>query len=252
MKNAGTASGNTAGNGTGNTALTFRYFDVAMAAFVVILVLSNIASSAKIVDTGFSIFAVPLAFDGGTLLFPFAYVLGDVLTEVYGFRASRRAIWTGFAILAFSALFFFVLQALPGEAGWEARAGSDAYRAILGGISSGGIVLASLAGYLVGSFSNSILLSRIKILMKGRMFWTRAMASTLVGQLLDSFVFVSVATLAGVFPAHLFLSLVLTNYIIKCVIEAASLPGTSALVRLLKKREGVDVYDVGVKYRPFG
>ena len=236
----------------GNAGLSFRYFDIAMAAFVVVLVLSNVASSAKIVDLGFSVFGIPLAFDGGTLLFPFAYVLGDVLAEVYGFRASRRAIWTGFAILAFSALFLFVLQALPGEASWEARAGSEAYRAILGGMSSGGIVLASLSGYLVGGFSNSILVSRIKVLMKGKMFWTRAMASTLVGQLLDSLVFVSVATLAGVFPRHMFLSLVLTNYVLKCVIEAAALPGTCALVRVLKKREGVDVYDVGVKYRPFG
>ncbi|MCL2600089.1 MAG: queuosine precursor transporter [Treponema sp.] len=235
-----------------NAGVSFRYFDIAMAAFVVILVLSNIASSAKIVDMGFSVFGIPLAFDGGTLLFPFAYVLGDVLTEVYGFKASRKAIWTGFAILAFSALFFFVLQALPGEASWEVRAGSDAYRSILGGMSTGGIVLASLSGYLVGGFSNSILLSKIKIWMKGKMFWTRAMASTVVGQLLDSLVFVSVATLAGVFPWHLFLPLVLTNYILKCVIEAAAFPGTYALVRLLKKREGVDVYDVGVKYRPFG
>ena len=231
---------------------SFKYFDIAMAAFAAILVLSNIASSAKIVDLGFSVFGVSLAFDGGTLLFPFAYVLGDVLTEVYGFRASRRAIWTGFAILAFSALLFFVLQALPGEASWEARAGSDAYRAILGGMSTGGIVLASLCGYLVGGFSNSVLISRIKVLMKGRMFWTRAMASTLVGQFLDSAVFVSVATLAGVFPRSLFFTLVLTNYLFKCVIEAAALPGTSALVRMLKKREGVDAYDVGVKYRPFG
>jgi len=230
----------------------FRYFDIAMAAFVAILVLSNIASSAKIVDMGVSVFAVPLAFDGGTLLFPFAYILGDVLTEVYGFRASRKAIWTGFVVLAFSALFFFVLKLLPGEASWEAEAGNAAYGVILGGISSGGIVVASLAGYLVGSFSNSILVSRIKILMRGRMFWTRAMASTLVGQLLDSLVFVSVACLAGVFPWHLFLSLALTNYILKCAIEAAVLPGTSALVGMLKRREGVDVFDVGVKYRVFG
>jgi len=231
---------------------SFRYFDIVMAAFVVILVLSNIASSAKIVDLGFSIFGIPLAFDGGTLLFPFAYVLGDILTEVYGFRASRKAIWTGFVILAFSALLFFVLQALPGEASWEARAGDAAYRAILGGMSTGGIVLASLAGFLVGGFSNSILLSRLKVLMKGKMLWSRAMASTLVGQLLDSLVFVSVASLAGVFPWHLFLSLVLTNYILKCIIEAAALPGTYTVVRMLKKREGVDVYDVGVKYKPFG
>jgi len=236
----------------------FRYFDIAMAAFVVILVLSNIASSAKFVDTGFSVFGIALYFDGGTLLFPFAYVLGDVLTEVYGFRASRKAIWTGFALLAFSALFLFVLWILPSYGGWEVWAGyaygswtgSDSFQAMFGGMI--GLVLASLSGYLIGGFSNSILISRIKVLMKGRMFWARALASTLVGQLLDSLVFVTVATLLGVFRWEAFLSLVLTNYILKCVIETAALPGTSAVVRFLKKREGVDVYDVGVKYKPFG
>ena len=236
----------------------FKYFDIAMAAFVVIIVLSNIASSAKFVDTGLSFFGIDLYFDGGTLLFPFAYVLGDVLTEVYGFRASRRAIWTGFVILAFSALFLFVLRILPGYAGWEAWAGyadgtwtgSDSFDAMFGGMI--GLVLASLSGYLVGGFSNAVLVSRIKVLMKGRMFWTRAMASTLAGQLLDSLVFVTVATLLGVFRWEAFLSLVLTNYILKCVLEAAALPGTCALVRFLKKREGVDVYDVGVKYKPWG
>ena len=222
-----------------------------MAAFAVILVLSNIASSAKIVDMGASLFGIPLAFDGGTLLFPFAYVLGDVLTEVYGFRAARRAIWTGFSALAFSALLFFALGALPGEAGWEREAGSGAYGAILGGLSSGGIVVASLAGFLAGGFSNSILLSKIKIMMKGRLFWARAMASTLGGQLLDTLVFVSIACAAGVFPWSMFASLALTNYVLKCLVEAAFFPGTYALVRLLKKREGADVYDVGVKYAPW-
>jgi len=222
-----------------------------MAAFVAVLVLSNIASSAKIVGVGFSVFGVPLAFAGGTLFFPFAYVLGTILTEVYGFRATRKAIWTGFAVLAFSALLFFVLQVLPGEASWEARVGSDAYRGVLGGMSSGGIVLASLCGYLFGGFANSIIVSKIKVLMKGRMLWNRIMVSTLAGQLLDTVVFTAVASLAGVFPWHLFLSLVLTNYILKCLIEAAALPGVYAAVRLLKKREG-DVYDDGVKYKLFG
>ena len=152
---------------SGASRCAFKYFDVCMAVFVVILVLSNIASSAKIVDLGFSLFGIRLAFDGGTLLFPLAYVLGDVLTEVYGFKAFRRVIYTGFAALAFSALVFFILSKLPAESYWEdqygaAISGTAAYHAILGGMSSGGIVLASLAGYLAGSFSNSILMSRIK------------------------------------------------------------------------------------------
>jgi uncharacterized integral membrane protein (TIGR00697 family) len=221
----------------------YRYFDIIMSFFVAVLLLSNIASSAKIVDLGFSLFGIHLAFDGGTLLFPLAYVLGDILTEVYGFKASRRVIWAGFGILAFSSLVFLTLRVLPGESFWEAEAGSAAYDAILGGMSSGGIVLASLAGYFFGEFSNAMLLSKIKVMMKGRLLWFRAIVSSLVGELLDSLIFVSIACLTGVFGWELFATLVLTNYILKCLIEALVLPVTYAAVRSLKKREGVDVYD---------
>jgi uncharacterized integral membrane protein (TIGR00697 family) len=211
-----------------------------MTFFVVVLVLSNIASSAKIVDLGFSIFGIRLAFDGGTLLFPLAYVLGDILTEVYGFKAAKRVIWTGFAVLAFSSLVFLVLKLLPGESSWEAETGSAAYNAVLGGMSGGGIVLASLAGYLAGELSNSASFSKIKVLTKGRWLWFRAMLSSLIGELLDSLIFVSIACLTGVFGWNLFLSLALTNYILKCLIEALVLPITYTAVRLLKKGEGLE------------
>jgi uncharacterized integral membrane protein (TIGR00697 family) len=229
---------------------SFKYLDIVMAFFVAVLIVSNIASSAKIVDLGFSLFTVPMAFDGGTLLFPLSYVFGDILTEVYGFRASRRVIWTGFTALALSSLVFFALRALPPEASWEGYAGSAAYDAILGGMSSGGITLASLAGYWVGEFSNSVVLSKVKVLMKGRLLWVRTIGSTLVGELLDSLIFVLVASLAGVFGWELFWSLVLTNYLLKCCIEALMTPVTYGAVHLLKKGEGIDVYDVGVSYNP--
>lgn len=229
---------------------SFKYLDLVMAFFVAILIVSNIASSAKIVDLRFSLFNIPMAFDGGTLLFPLSYVFGDVLTEVYGFRASRRVIWTGFAALGLSALVLFVLRLLPGDSAWESYAGSAAYDAILGGMSSGGIVLASLLGYWVGEFSNSVVLSKVKVLMKGRLLWVRTIGSTLVGEFLDSLIFVLVASFAGVFGWELFLSLVLTNYLLKCAIEALMTPFTYAAVRLLKKNEGVDIYDVGIKYKP--
>ncbi|MCL2271133.1 MAG: queuosine precursor transporter [Treponema sp.] len=234
----------------------YKHYDVIMAFFVAVLVLSNIASSAKIVDLGFSLFGIRLAFDGGTLLFPLAYVGADILTEVYGFKASRRAIWTGFGVLAFSSLVFFILRSLPAESSWETGngvvTGSAAYDIILGGMSSGGIVLASLAGYLVGEFFNSVLLSKLKVMMKGRLLWFRAMVSSLAGELLDSLIFVSIACLTGVFGWNLFITLVLTNYILKCLIEALVLPFTYSAVRLLKKREGIDVFDAGIKYRPVG
>jgi uncharacterized integral membrane protein (TIGR00697 family) len=230
---------------------SYKYLDLVTAFFAVILVTSNVASSAKIVDLGFSIFGVPLAFDGGTLLFPLSYVLGDILTEVYGFRAARRVIWTGFVCLALSALLFFVLQKLPAEPLWESYAGSAAYEAILGGMSRGGIVLASLAGYLVGEFSNSIILSKMKVSFRGRFLWIRTIGSSLAGELLDSFVFVSIATLAGVFGSELFVTLVLTNYVLKLSLEVILAPATYVSVGMLKKREGIDVYDDGVKYRIF-
>jgi uncharacterized integral membrane protein (TIGR00697 family) len=230
---------------------SFRYLDLVMCFFVTVLVVSNVASSAKIVDLGFSLFGIRLAFDGGTLLFPLSYVFGDILTEVYGFRASRRVIWTGFAALALSSATFLLLRSLPADPDWERYAGTAAYDAILGGMSAGGIVLASLAGYWVGEFANSVALSRIKVLMKGRFLWVRTIASTLIGELLDSVVFVSVASLAGVFAGELFVSLVLTNYILKCAIEALMTPATCFAVYKLKKAEAVDIYDTGISFNPF-
>jgi uncharacterized integral membrane protein (TIGR00697 family) len=229
----------------------FLYLDQVMAFFVAILLMSNVASSAKILDLGFSLFGIPLAFDGGTLLFPLSYVFGDLLTEVYGFRASRRVIWTGFAILALSWLVFFLLRILPGEASWESQVGSVAFNGILGGMSTGGIVLASLLGYWMGEFSNSAVLSRMKILMQGRMLWVRTIGSTLVGELVDSIVFVSIASLTGVFGWELFGTLVFTNYLFKCTIEVLMTPLTYVAAYKLKKAEGVDTYDVGVTLNPF-
>jgi uncharacterized integral membrane protein (TIGR00697 family) len=222
-----------------------------MACFVAVLIISNVASSAKIVDLGISLFGFPLAFDGGTLVFPVSYVFGDILTEVYGFRASRRVIWMGFAALALSSLVFFLLRLLPGEAAWEHEVGSAAYDAVLGGMSSGGIALASLLGYWAGEFSNSVVLSRMKVLTKGRFLWARTMGSTLVGELLDSLVIVLAASLTGVFGWGLFFTLVRTNYILKCLVEAAVTPLTYLAVRKLKKAEGIDVYDIGVRFNPF-
>jgi len=228
-----------------------------MALFVAVLITSNVASSAKIVDLGLSLFGfwgiptIHLAFDGGTILFPISYIFGDVLTEVYGYRSSRRVIWAGFVALSLASLLFFVLKCLPGDAIWEEYAGTAAYNAILGGMSSGGIAVASLSGYWIGEFSNSAILSRLKVAMKGRALWVRAIGSSLVGELLDSLVFVFVASLTGVFGWDLFVSLVLTNYLFKISVEVIFFPITFLTVRKLKKAEGIDTYDVGVNFNPF-
>ena len=229
----------------------YRYLNPVTAVFVTVLIVSNIASSAKIVDLGFSIAGIPLAFDAGTILFPISYIFGDILTEVYGFKNSRRVIWTGFFCLALAAATFWVVSRLPGESQWQGYAGDAAYQAILGGMSSGGIVLASLAAYWAGEFSNSVILAKMKVWTEGRWLWTRTIGSTLVGELIDSSVFVAIASAAGVFPWSLFVTLVLTNYLFKSAVEAVMTPVTYAAVGFLKRAESEDYYDRGTNFNPF-
>jgi uncharacterized integral membrane protein (TIGR00697 family) len=215
-----------------------KYLGTISTFFASILILSNVASSAKIVDFGFSLGGLKFVFDGGTLLFPLSYVFGDIFSEVYGFNASRKVIWTGFACLALSSLLFMLLAVLPGDAEWETYAGNAAYTAILGGMSSGGLALASLAGYLAGEFSNSVTLVKIKVLMRGKLLFVRTILSTLVGEFLDSIVFVLIATVFGIFGNELFWSLVVTNYMFKCLVEVLMTPATCLACIKLKKREG--------------
>lgn len=229
----------------------YHYLDLVMALFVTVLIVSNIASSAKIVDWGISIIGLRLAFDGGTLLFPVSYIFGDVLTEVYGYKRSRRVIWVGFACLAISALVLWIIRIMPGEATWQSYAGQKAYEAILGGMSSGGIVIASLVAYLVGEFSNSVVLAKMKIMTRGRWLWTRTIGSTLVGEGIDSIVFITIASIAGVFPWSLWATLVITNYIFKCSIEAIMTPVTYWVVSRLKHLEVEDYYDTHTNFSPF-
>lgn len=229
----------------------YRFFDLIMAVFVTVLVVSNIASSAKIVDWGFSVFGVRMAFDAGTLLFPIAYIFGDVLTEVYGYKRSRRVIWTGFACLALSAVIFWIVRIMPGEATWQGYAGDAAYNAILGGMSTGGIVLASLAGYWTGEFTNSFILAKMKVLTNGRWLWMRTIGSTIFGELVDTAMFVVVASAFGVFPWSLFLTLTVTNYLFKCGVEALMTPLTYGIVNALKRVESEDYYDRDTNFNPF-
>ena len=195
--------------------MRYRYFDRIMALFVAVLLVSNIASSAKIVDWGVSLLDLPLAFDAGTLLFPVSYIFGDVLTEVYGYRYGRRVIWTGFACSILMSATLWLVARLPGEAYWQANVGQAQYDAVLGGVSSGAIVIASLIAYWGGEFSNSFVMAKMKILTRGRWLWTRTIGSTLVGELVDSAAFIAISSLFGVFPWSLFITLTFTNYLFK-------------------------------------
>jgi uncharacterized integral membrane protein (TIGR00697 family) len=229
----------------------YRYFYLVTAFFVTILVVSNVASSAKIIDWGFSILKVRLAFDAGTILFPMSYIFGDILTEVYGYKNSRRVIWTGFGCLALSSIVFWLVRIMPGEGTWEQYAGQASYDAILGGMSTGGIVIASLLGYWSGEFTNSFTLAKMKILTSGRWLWTRTIGSTIVGELVDTGVFVAVASFFGVFPWSLFMTLVLTNYLFKVGVEVVMTPATYLSVHSLKKAENEDYYDYHTDFNPF-
>jgi len=227
----------------------YRYYDFVMALFVTVLLLSNLLSSAKIIDMGASIGPIPLVFDAGTLVFPIAYIFGDILTEVYGYKRSRRVIWAGFGATVLMGLFVWLASILPGELDWQSRVGQPAFDAVLGGIS--GLVVASLAAYLAGEFTNSYVLARMKIATEGRYLWARTIGSTLVGQIVDTATFFVIATALDVFPADLFVSLVLTNYILKVGIEVVLTPITLLVVNALKRAENEDAYDRDTNFTPF-
>jgi uncharacterized integral membrane protein (TIGR00697 family) len=216
----------------------YRYFDLILALFVAVLLISNVAST-KIVDLG------PFTFDGGTLLFPISYIFGDILTEVYGYRRSRRVIWAGFGAAALMAGVLALVGALPPAEGWEYQ---EAYEAILG--TTPRIVLGSLIAYFAGEFSNSYTLAKMKIWTQGRWLWTRTIGSTLVGEGVDTLLFVTIA-FAGSLPWPLFWSIVVSNYVFKVGLEAAMTPVTYRITNFLKRTEGVDVYDVGTDFNPF-
>jgi uncharacterized integral membrane protein (TIGR00697 family) len=219
-------------------ARTYRWLDLITGAFVAVLLISNVAST-KILRLG------PLAFDGGTILFPLAYIFGDVLTEVYGYRRSRRVIWTGFFCLGLAAAVFAVVDVLPPAPGWTLQ---QNYHAILG--QTPRIVLASLAGYFSGEFSNSYILARMKILTRGRWLWSRTIGSTLVGEAVDTLFFLTIAFL-GVLPLPLLRAVFISNYIFKVGVEALSTPLTYRITALLKRLETEDYYDFHTDFNPF-
>jgi queuosine precursor transporter len=231
----------------------YRYYDLISALFVTVLLVSNVASSAKIVAWGVTlpVVALPLVFDAGTLLFPISYIFGDVLTEVYGYARSRRVIWIGFGMAALMSAVLWLVAVLPGAPEWEARVGQANYNAVLGGVSTGAIVVASLVAYFAGEFSNSYILARMKVWSRGRYLWTRTIGSTLVGEGVDSVMFVLVASALGVFPWSLAPSIIAANYIFKVTVEVLFTPVTYRIIAFLKHAEHEDYYDIDTDFNPF-
>jgi queuosine precursor transporter len=223
---------------------SYRYLDLIIGLFVSVLLISNIAAGAKITTFG------PFVFDAGTIIFPLCYIFSDILTEVYGYAVSRRVTWIGFVALALMAVTFALVGALPAEPEWLGADGfgQAAYGKILG--STPRIVIASLVAFWLGSFANDMILARLKVLTGGRRLWTRTIGSTLIGELIDSAIFVLVA-FVGVLPASLLLTIALSNYVFKVLTEIALTPLTYAAVGWLKRREQTDHYDVDTNFNPF-
>lgn len=225
---------------------SFRYYDLVMAAFVAILLLSNIIGASKRAEIDLPLIG-PWPFGAGVLFFPLSYIIGDMLTEVYGYARARRVIWTGFAALAFMALMAAVVVALPPSPTWPNQ---PAYEAVFG--NSWRIVLASMTAFWVGEFANSLVLAKMKLATQGRGMGWRFVASTVVGQGLDSFIFYPLAFygLDG-WPTGELLKTVVSQWALKAGWEILLLPVTVAIVLAMKSREGVDVFDEGTDFTPF-
>lgn len=206
--------------------------------FVACLLLSNIVAGKLIEVFG-------LTLPAAVVLFPVTYIFGDVLTEVYGFKKSRLVIWLGFAANVFMALLFVLVLVLPSPAFWQ---GQEAYRAVLS--MTPRVVVASLVAYFCGEFANSTVLSRMKILTQGRWLWTRTLGSTVVGEGVDTAIFIT-TVFWGIVPVAVLAQMIVAQYLWKVFYETAATPLTYAVVGWIKRKEGLDVYDYGVKYNPF-
>ncbi|HYJ84372.1 MAG TPA: queuosine precursor transporter [Allosphingosinicella sp.] len=224
----------------------FRYYDLVMAAFVAILLLSNVLGAGKRAEIDLPWIGL-WPFGAGILFFPLSYVIGDVLTEVYGYARARRCIWAGFVATLFMALMSWVVVALPPASNWPGQA---AYESVFGQVPR--IVLASVTAFWAGEFANSYVLARMKLLTKGRHLWSRTIGSTIVGQGIDSAIFYPLAFYgAAGWPAEEIAKVMASQFALKVAWEAALTPATYAVVGFLKRREGVDVYDEGTDFTPF-
>jgi uncharacterized integral membrane protein (TIGR00697 family) len=221
-----------------------RYFDFVMAAFVTILLLSNVIGAGKVATIDLPRIG-PWPFGAGILFFPVSYVLGDVLTEVYGYARARRCIWAGFAAMLFMAFMSWVVVQLPPDAKWHGQA---AYEAVFGQVPR--IVFASICAFWAGEFANSFVLARMKILTKGRHLWTRTIGSTLVGQAVDSLIFYPLA-FYGQWETRTLIIVLVTQWALKVGWEALLTPFTYLVVGFLKRREGVDIFDTETDFTPF-
>jgi queuosine precursor transporter len=216
---------------------SFKYFDIIVAVFAASLLISNLAAT-KLIAFG------SIITDGGAILFPVVYILGDILTEVYGFKYARRAIWTGFGVMLLAILCFTVVRYMPPAADYHDQ---SAYEAVLGFFPR--IVVASLAAYLVGEFLNAYVLAKLKIKTQGKKLWLRLIGSTFVGEFFDTIVFCLIA-FGGVIGAQDMMIYIAVGWLFKTGVEIVMLPITYRVINFLKKKEKVDTYDKKTDFNP--
>ena len=228
------------------TATQTKYYDLIMAAFVTVLVCSNLIGPAKVTQIDAPMLGT-LTFGAGVLFFPISFIFGDILTEVYGYAASRRVIWAGFAGLAFASLMAWMIVALPAAPFWHHQ---EVYEIAFG--STWRIALAGLIGFAVGEFANSWIMAKMKIWSKGKHLWQRTISSTIVGEAIDTVIFVPLAFWdTGVIPNDKIPLLIGAQIISKILVEVAFTPVVYKVVAFLKKAEQEDYYDYRTNFNPF-
>jgi uncharacterized integral membrane protein (TIGR00697 family) len=220
-----------------NTKSTSPWFTIIAGVFITCLIVANIIA-VKLVDIRG--FIVPAA----VIIFPISYIFGDVLTEVYGYRQARRVIWLGFFCNLLAVVAIWVAQMLPGAPFWDAQ---SAYERVLGYTPR--LLAASFIAYLIGEFANSIVLAKLKVATNGRWLWLRTISSTLIGEGLDSLVFMTIA-FAGTIPPDALVSATITQWLFKTGYEILATPLTYVVVNFLKKQEGLDTYDRDTNFNP--
>jgi uncharacterized integral membrane protein (TIGR00697 family) len=217
----------------------YRYYDLIMAAFVCVLLCSNLIGVSKVVTIG------GFTFGGGNLFFPLSYLFGDILTEVYGYARGRRVVWAGFGALVFASLMSWIVVSLPAADGYTGQAALEQIFA-----STPRIVAASIFAYFVGELTNSYILAKMKLFTEGRFLWMRTIGSTLGGEAIDSLIFYPLA-FYGSWSNDLLLKVMLANYVIKVSWEILATPLTYRIVGFLKKKENEDYFDRDTNFTPF-
>ncbi len=224
----------------------YKYYDFIMAAFAVVLVCSNLIGPGKVTQITLPVVG-QLTFGAGIMFFPISFIFGDILTEVYGYGASRRVIWAGFVGLAFASFMAWVIVALPPAPFWRDQA---AYQSVYG--STARIALASLVSFIAGEFVNSYVLAKMKILTQGRWLWTRTIGSTIFGEAVDSLLFFPLAFYgSGEFPDEKMPMIILAQFTAKVMVEVVFTPFMYKIVAFLKRAEHEDYYDINTDFNPF-